>query len=516
MGVLIVKRSVAEEGSNITPAVTLEYTDTSGVVRQTNVVDGVTSITGRAPFIVKIDAGGTRSVATDGDDAAGAFLNVGYHVAYGEGLGTTWLYPEGFNYSMDEDFGPPVYLRAFTHVGTNTVVVTCKDSLNNEADISFDVVVQEPTTALTTVNIPVAAGSWGTLTSERCYTIDRGGDYSSFGIPNTNGLFEVIFKATGSGADPIIAGLTPDSRNNFSSGTRARGIRTHGVDVKNFTYGAVGCDYSGVIDGRCRGMEIAPHYFYFDNLTPFAEATANSIRYARGILMQANGAVMNNPNAQYMFIGAALGFAVVGYDMHKNANSGEHIHRGQFGDAPFRYNRIYSTVATTTWTKMNGLEVYGYTNGSAVDDWTAHDCRVGDYATAVAHGQVNGKLGYPGYRWFYHCCQFGASGDTNAGGIAGPEPQNNTLGEGDVGQTLYEGLILCGFEDCVSYRNGPASTDDVVHSAGQNLFVRNFRRNQGAGTYISSSRHNENKIPPGLEGPYIDQTTNTRPVPSTL
>jgi len=498
-------------GGSITPALTVEYVDASGVRQSTSVVSGVTSISGVAPFMVLFDASGTRSVETSGDDKEGAVRNIGYRINYGEALGTTWSYPEGAGYSMDEDLGPPVFSRAFTNVGTNNVRLRCKDSAGNEATISFDVVVAAHT-SLTTVNKPVSDGSWGTLSSSRCYTLDAGGDYTAWGTPNTNGLHNVIFAKTGSGADPIISTFRPDSRNYGTSITRAAAIRTYNVDVGAFDDGGVGFDHCSVVNGRCRtilSLGAVSSFYFNDRCASGTLAEANSIRRPRGFLLWNCGEITNTgTGGSYVLIGVASGGGMYGVDLHRTANpaSNEHVHRGIYDQFPVRYTRFRASVATQTWSKMNGLEVYGSTNGNQPDLWTSYDYKVGDYSI----GATNGIYGYPGHLCFNHACQFGASGDTNVSGIAGPEPQNN-----DIDGT-YEGLDLCGFENCWGYRTTSVSTDDEVHYGGRNLFVRNFKRNMGAGTDVSASTHNLTKVPPGWSTGYLNETTNTRPVPTAF
>lgn len=518
MGRLVLRSSIVATppggDDEITPSLVVEYVDTSGVRQRTTVVDGVTSISGVAPFLVHFDASGTRSTETDADDEAGAFHNLGYHMAYGEAIGGTWSYPASTSFSKDEDYGPPIFGRAFTATGSHTVTLTIRDSAGHENSISLTVVVAASST-LTTVNIPVSNGAWpNPFTSSRRYTLDAGGDYTAFGDIRCDTLHNIVFEKTGSGADPIVSNFRPESRNYISesgrssSTTRAANIRLMNIDAASLTINGMGFDYCGVINGTCRKYSGGAYGFYFDNRTNASqESQANSVRYVRGVFLWNCGQVTTTDN--YVVIDTFRASHWQGVDfLHNTATVVEHNQRGVWSHSSRRNCRFVNTVLHKSWIKGQGLECW---LGQAPDDWRDDD-RVGDYAG----GAESGRYGYPGRKAFFHLCQFGATGETHPNQPAGFGPQNNDAPP-LPGGGIDEGLDLCGFEDCVLFASsGSFPEGESWNYSGRNLFHRNVKYNMGAGSNVPTSTSNaSNKQPSGWDS-YLVETTNTRPVPSTL
>lgn len=482
--------------SPVTPSLLVEYVDSSGVRQSTTVVDGVTSISGVAPFLVKFDASGTRSTVSTGNTADGAAKNIGYRINYGEALGTNWTYPEGITPSKDEDLGPPLFYRAFETTGTKTVQLRCKDSDGNESTISMSVVVAASST-LTTVNIPVSDGAWPTLVSSRRYTLDAGGSYAGFGVANFNGLHNIVIEKTGSGADPIMS-ICFDSRHFFSSGAeRAANVRTQNIDVTNLNIQTVGFDYCGIINGRCRQLSTNPYGFVFDNDVS-SEAEANSIRYPRAMFLWNCGET--NSNGTYVWISSVDGGAWYGVKFNHNATGNEHCIRfSGTNNFAIRYSNFYNTQTHKTICKFQGKE---YSGGGDPPTWR-DDGRVGLYGT--------GQYGYPSANTFFDRVQFGASGEVIPETVIAIEPQNN-----DVDGTK-EGVDNCGVENCVTYAADPESFGDTVNEGGRNLFKRNFKKSLGGGAEMGfATGTRPNKIPSGWDTGYLNESTNTRPVPTAF
>lgn len=496
--------AAAAGSGDITPAMTVEYVNSSGALTSTAVVDGVTSISGVVPFLVKFDATGTRSVATDGDDEDGAFWNVGYRIDYGEAIGGTWTqFDSGPTYSKDQDTGPPIFYRVFTTTGTKTVRLKAKDSLGNEATISMSVVLSAAT-SLTTVNLPVSNGSWGTLSSNRYYTLDGGGDYRSWGRPPTNGLTNVIFGKAGSGADPRVSSFQPE--NYGYRANRAAGIRMIDIDIDEVSMDSVvGFDHCYVVNGRPRTMNAAggsQDLAYFPGAAN--ETESNQVRYPNGMVFWNTGETnTSTASTNYIAIGTIDSVGIYGGYLNHNSGTGEHNIRGTYRDLIVRYSKITNTAASQhkTFLKLGGKE-FATASQSAPTEWRS-DQRVGVWGGAA--------YGYPTRRNVFHNTQFAGPGVTIPLSMGGIAPQNN-----DIDGTK-EGSELSGIEDCTIYGTTAMNTEggDDFDLGGRSLAIRNLRYNQGAGSYMPASTGIfPNKIPTGWGGDYIDETTNTRPLPS--
>lgn len=495
----------------VTAALTVEYVDTSGARQTVNVVDGVTSISGVAPFLVHFDATDTRSTASTGDDAEGAFRNIGYRINYGEELGTTWTYPTGFNYSMDEDEGPPIFGRAFTVPGTHTVKLRVKDSQGTEDDISLTVVVAASST-LTTVHIPVTEVAWPTFESSRRYTLDAGEDYSALGCIHTDTLHNVVFEKTGTGADPIIDCLRPESREWIGSGgkslstTRAAHIRTYEIDVKDYGTRAMGADYSGVVNGRCRRYTAPGHGFEFDQRVMYGtEAQANTVRLSRGVFLWNCGQM--SATDSYVIIDGARAMHVYGVQQVHDGTGNEHNTRGVFQRSSWRYGNVYNLNQHKSWFKFQGAEQW---DGEEPTTWRSDD-RVGDYAGGVTLG----RYGYPSSYIVVHRMQLGNAGENLPTEPAGFGPQN---ADQEVTGVEVEGVEYSLYEDVVAYDDSNIGDDgNAINLGGRYLGVRNVRMDMGAGAYVQYAEITgikAVKIPDGWAVGYLQENANTRPITS--
>lgn len=513
--------TVSGGGGALTAALFADYVDSSGTFQQTEVVDGVTSISGVAPFLVKFRGYDTRSTELDGDDAEGGFRHIGYRFNYGEALGTTWSYPDGFSYSKDEDTGPPISYRAFRTAGTYTVRMKAKDSADNEDTVSLTVVVAASST-LTTVNIPVSDGAWPTWVSSRRYTLDAGGDYSSFGAIDIRSLHNIVIEKTGSGADPIVSECKFDGRVYYNSAvTRTAHVRLVNIDCGGHHGYPVGFDFCGYIGGRCRNMGFESTTFYWqDRCSLGTRAEADSVRYARGLFFWECGEINEQDPATYgsydYVVPAPVIHSMCFYGVNlrhrtqmTNMTIAEHNIRGSWGETVWRYCKIENDLPRGSWVKGTG---HTKPDHGAPDPWHA-DMLVGDYDTQIALGTVNGypggMYGVPGQRSFFHNVQFHDSGSTYPSAYIGFGPQNND------NDGTSEACELCGYEDCVIYGTGSGGGANFT---GLNLFMRNVRLEMGTGAYVgmTSTGSGSIKTSPGYDTGYLDEDANTRPVPSAF
>lgn len=480
----------------LTPSVVLTYADASGVVQSTTVVNGVTSITGVAPFIVHLDASGSRSDIAGGDTAPGAWHNIGYLMHYGEGLGGTW---EHSTLSRDYDMGPPMFGRVFTVPGSRLVRLKCRHA-DGEATIQFTVVVQSPPTP---THIPVSAGSWPTWASGTHYTLEAGGDYSSWGDIVTSGLDNILISKAGSGADPIISGFRPDNRQyvNVANVKRAANVRLLNIDCAAYYHGVVGHDFCGVVNGRVRQIQGAAEEFFFDNgySTGRTVNELNNIRHTQGSTLWNTGELNANSGDNYVYFVTGVRAIVQGVRMNKNnAVGGAHVLRGTHFKSVFRHNNLMCTGTTTSLIKLGGFES-PYTDIPA--DWTAHNLRVGD----ASNGQ---RYPYPVQQTVFADTLLGGSGQTLPNLTFSAAPQNNDSG------FPREGADMVAFENMRYFTNAPVSQfNDASSLGGRNLSVRNVRY-ASSGYPSVSTGVSPNRIPIDWDGPYVVENANTRPVPT--
>ncbi len=493
-----VERINAAAGNGaITPSLVVEYVDTSGV-RQTRTVaaDGSTSITGVAPFLVHFDATGTRSVVTTGDSEPEAYNNIGYRLNSGEAIGGTWTYG---GRSRDEDTGPPIFGRVYTQTGTFTARLRCRDSESNESTRSFTVVVTAPPTAAL---ITVASGSWPTFTSGSHYSLEAGGNYTSFGQLSCDALHNILFSKSGSGADPIISTFQPDSRNNVDSViTAARNIRIQDIDCASFTPSNVGFQYCGAVRGRVR-RSFPPSYSDGSNATQ-----RNNHRYPRGMFLWDTGEMNPDVGEQYVWLTAGRHVHLAGVVMHKNGAAGNHTVRSLHHKSSMRHCNFYATVAVVTHFKQQALEVTA--GDGQPDSWEINDDR-------VRPSDGSRKYGYPNSYFVLHSNQFDRAGTTLADNAVAIAPQFDDTPAPD------EGHEFNALEDCIAANaNFNNQNPNVVDLGGRYLSVRNVRMSMGTGTYatLGNGSKNSNNIPPGWNNPgsvNLVESVNTRPVPTAF
>lgn len=473
--------------SEITQSVVAEYVDTSGNLQFTTLTEGAT-ITGVAPFLVHFNALGTRSTDTNADDEPGAYYNIGTRWDWDEQVGETWSLT-GRSKAQDVG-GPPIIGRAFVETGAHTVRCRQRDTLGNEATLTFTVQVNAPPTATL---IPVSAGSWPSFSSGSHYTLEAGGNYSSFGTLSCNGLHNIVFSKTGSGADPIIPNFAPEGRAFVTSSPlpRARHIRIKDIDTGRLTMNTVGFVHCGAVGGRVRGIG-SPNYTGSYNFVGSSQRPY--FYYPRGVFLWDCGEVTATAgsNGQYVWIDAARRLHVVNCDFHKEGSAGNHCVRMGGDQSAWRNTRFRSSVSAVTLYKSQGEGFVA---------WDQSSDNVGD--------GVSSATGYTHEKNYHWGCIYNATGSSIPQIGVTWEPQNDTSAEG---------VQLCVVEDSVSAQSSIESLGNFgVWMGGRNVGVRNLRGSNGTGSYFTGlTAHHDGALPPEWQGPYIQESANSRPVPSAF
>lgn len=477
--------------STVTPVLSVGYVDTSGNRQMTSVIDGVTTITGVAPFFVEFHGDLSVSEQTDSDTPQEAFWNLGFLINYGEALGGNWSVS---GRPKDTDRGFPIFAHGYTTVGTHQARMTCRDSAGNQAFIRVNIVVTAPGagTNMTSGVIP-------TFTSNTVYNAPAGGTWGNI-TNQLNGLHNVIIRKSGSGADPVFGNVYLDSRNEPNTAiTRSRGIRFLNCDIANLTWGNVGHDYCAAIGGRVRVLTIPNMYYAADQVLAqgMTSQQAQNVRTAKGLLLQDTGQ-LGDTGGGYVIIGEMRGLHLKNVTSVK-ATTGNHNIRGVFEGTSFRHCLLNNTVAgSVSYWKFQGWEC---TTGVSLptlkgtpDAWPSTDMVV-----TAAGGR---RLGLPSSRVAVVDCLHGLSGSDQPDANAGFGPENNVA-------EPAQGCELAGFEYCNWFWTTNWYDIDLT---GRYLGRRECFLNNGAGgsVNVSTNVNHPNRTPDGWAGPTY--TTGTRPV----
>lgn len=507
--------NVPAPSGTLSPAMTLEYVDEQGVRQLVQVVNGQTTVSGVAPFLVKMDASSTRAPTAFQaqtaipDPEAYAFLMVGYRLNYGENRGGVWPYPQGASLSRDEDTGPPIFSHVYRNPGSYSVRMRTRDTLGNEATVQFNIVVNSPPSPTL---IRSSDGRWPNFVSGRRYALEANGDYRSFGSLETGGLHNIVFEKTGTGADPIISTFSPDGRSKFSATRqfefRAAHIRLVNIDVGHFMEGQRGFDYVGVIGGIVRRYTDGGHSNLWHEGN---DIVRSNVRYSHGLFLQ---------DTEVRSTAAGYGYVIIGTFNGLHAKNTRFVHT-ENGPTTYRMLRIYganSTFRNNLWFSQvdggaaNGLTIglYGI-RGQGPIRWRTDDT-VGPI-TATSNNQSYGYLSEKSIL------------QNNQMYAAGSFLTNGTVAMG--GGNFEDGLLifprLVGMEDNVYFpTNMISQLGELANSggmSGQYAFWRNNRKDMGRGSYISANTDPPNRSAGDLttfNGPYFIETQNTRPVPSNF
>lgn len=494
------------EPSDLTVSLAIRYLGTDGTVQDVDASAGDTTITVDAPAYVYFDAIGSRSVETDADDKPGAMLYLGYEWDFGEPLEGNWPFagPQGA-VRIGRERRAPRAAHVYTLPGTRTARVRVKDSADREVTRSVTIVVRDPLTNMTRVDLTTGSGAWPTLQSNRVYTLN--GNYSSWGVPNLNGLTNIVFMPhPDATSTPTIAGITLDTRTEGSLNTtitRPRGIRTDGIDVGPLRWGMVGFDWCSFSNGRVSssGGSYAQGYIFQEAVNNSRGATvANNIRLPMGLCLWNTGEC-NSFSGDFGMYGNETYCAFYGVDLNKeNATAGAQVFRGRWRKSMFRHCRFRCSGTSTGYGRFEGGECRA-SQGNVPDEWR-EDTRAGDYAAGELYGYAAEDCDVTN-------CVMGAAGETRPANGIGTGPQNNDAGFPAQGQRY------CYFENVEFYDHGT----NVSAAFGGGLWVgaRHLRYSTGGNvpiTWNNGGTGNPNRLPAGENGPNINETTSTRPVPT--
>ncbi len=490
----------------------VEYVDAQGVRQLTQVVNGQTTVSGVAPFLVKFDASGTRAPTAFQaqtaipDPEAYAFLMAGYRLNYGENRGGVWPYPQGSSYSRDEDTGPPMFSYVYRTPGSYNVRMRTRDTRGNEATVQFNIVVNSPPAPTL---IRASDGRWPNFVSGRRYTLEANGDYRSFGTLETGGLHNLVFEKTGTGADPRISNFSPDGRSKFSatqqSEFRAAHIRLMNIDIDHFSQGQRGFDYVGIIGGTVRRFSEGGQRFGWHEGN---DINRSNVRYARGLFLE---------DTEMRSTAAGNGYIMFGTFNGLHARNTRFMHM-ENGPATYLMLRVYGsnfTFRNNLWfAQVDG----GLGNGTligmlALDGQSPVQWRTDDTAGPIGGTSNSQAYGYISEKQILQHNQMHAEGSfvTNAvAAVGGGNPAGSLL--------VYPRLI--GMEDNVFHPTGNVGRlGQNGQLSGQHVFWRNNRKDMGRGDYIPADTSVPNRNVGDyttFHGPALIESANTRPVPSNF
>lgn len=467
----------------LTHSLSLEYVDGSGVLQSVTATPG-SGATITLPLGSKLwlDASASRSVATDADTEGEAWTGLGHRFDSGETLAETWSLA-GTNKNVTTGAGISSFV--YKTSGTFTLRHWIRDTAGRQSLLTVTVTV--PALAAGT-DISVG-GSWPAFTSNTVYNLAAGTDHSAKGVANLTGLHNVVFRKTGGGADPIIAGITlhATGRSNTAQ-TRTRGCRTIGIDVAVVNEGRMGSLYCGVVLGRCRRYEPSPTQYFWENEAS-TQNEKDNIRFARGFTFWDSGETNSN-STNYVNIDTAKNLTMRNADFRKTTgDSGQHVFRGWFEGLDMQYCRLRSSVNTSSYCKITGAD-----NGATFDAWPSDD----------KLGVWNGALYRPVCRKIVLAHNiYGAAGNTE------PSAQDIEIcpENGDTGSP-DQAIELASLEDNVWYL--ASATNINAYFGGRHILRNNNKANLGAGgemSYVDGTRYE--RVPLAYQGPY---KTTARPV----
>ncbi len=471
----------APEPSGITPVLTAEWVDTSGVLHTTEVIDGVTTISAVVPFSVEFSAIGTVSTLEDSNTVAKGAHALGFHYHFGEETTETWA-TTGQPKVIQR--GPPVAGYVFRETGTKQVVLKIRNSAGAQEQIRCNLVLSAPGAGTN-----MTSGVLPTFVSGGVYNAPAGGVWPDI-TSQLNGLHDIIIRKTGSGADPRFGEVSLDNRNepNFPI-TRSSGIRFLNCDVARVKFGNVGFDGCAFVGGRVRALELYNMYSAAEQLIAQSRTAqqAQNVRMARGLFLHDTGE-MNDSGGGYVVIGEMRGLHVNGAVMRKTSTA-QHNTRGVFMNTTFSNCLITNSVAGSVgYFKGQGWEC---TNASTPDPWPDN----GMVVAVDGDGLPTRILGLP--IWTTYCTDviFGDSGSDQPDANGGYSPENNNP-EAD------QGAGWCSFDFC---RTVWTSTWYTFDGSGQ--YIRSdYRLNMGAGAQVGTAMgvNHTNRVPPGWNGPYAE------------
>lgn len=515
----------SEPSTDVLPALVVEYVDTSGNRQTQTVMDGLTSITVQAPGLVQFDATGSRGTQSGVDDTEGlAMVNLGYHMVYGDFMGGTWAIS---GETKDSDVGPPLFGHPYETVGSYNAILVVADSLGREATVTLNINVVAPTNVVT-----LTTGWPSTFASDTEYRIATDTNRDSWGVAECEGVKNVVIRGFGSGAPPLIAGVNFEVRTDeawaddtrtrtpIPLSSRSKHVRVVNCNVGAVTYGSIGFDYCGLVNGSVRagglirgGLEL--HYSYRMAMADAThrEARCNNHRWYRGYFIWNVGTVTSESGGACWF-GGGRSVHMAGVTLLKNTGDDESWPiRPYLEKSALRHCKFRSTVETVTLFKGCPKIARPGVPGEQNSEDTFGDFAT-EFAVYTANGNAEACLGYVlgSKNTFVHLCQMGESGDYAQIYFGELSPQNEAIPTDPVtGDTAWETCNYSGFEDCWTGDN----RDVILHLGGTHLFAKGNRRNLGAGAAVTVET-SYRILKSYVDDPYYVESTNTRPIPSTV
>ncbi|MBL9022205.1 MAG: PKD domain-containing protein [Myxococcales bacterium] len=487
----------------------VSHLDPSGEVQRVAVSSGVTSITVVAPAYVYFDASESRSEAPDASDKAGALLNLGFEWDSGDpvdGNDWSWGGPRG---PVQKGRGRFTAREAhyYSNPGTYTMQLRVRDSAGREGSVSLTVEVLDPLTELTRVDLSADMGQWPSLASHHVYTLS--GDLTGWGDLDLTGLVNVVFiPHPDSPAAPTLSGVTLDRRTEGALGetiTRPRGIRFDGVDCGSVRWGMTGFDWCAFGNGRVSSIDAAFAQAYVWSqavVNGLGAEVANNIRFPIGLLLWNTGECGGSGSPYVLFSPGITKAAYYGVDFHKSdGGGGGQVFRGRWRQSIFRHCRFRNTGPSTGYGRFEGGECRE-ANGGVPDPWR-DDGRVGDYDGGYLYG-------YAAEDNDITSCVMGADGASVPVAGFGAGPENNLPDFPNQGQRYcyYENIAVHG--DVLG-----TSLNAAAFGGGLWVGARHVRFGDGTSVDIDISPNTE-RLPPGENGPYIEEETSSRPEPTPL
>lgn len=275
---------------------------------------------GPAPLAVFFDATGT----TDSNSAVSTFREIGYRFTFGDASGT-WAYS---GKPKDQQIGAPLAAHVFEKPGTYTVQVTAKDAAGASSTASTVITVESPdsyfsstkTVCLSTssdfAGCPAGAqqianaSSYPAFQSGTRYLLHRGQDFTGLGEisygSGQNGLSDSQLGAFGSGAKPLVGGITVISGSGAS--TWHKRVVVMDLDSGNIKQDTGGYDLLVFRNTLNRGgsIVIADTYVYYSG------TTAGGLPAPQNIFVVENDIDKNYTGNVNAITGNAMRFAIMG------------------------------------------------------------------------------------------------------------------------------------------------------------------------------------------------------------
>lgn len=433
-------------------------------------------ITGVTPLQVWFDATGSRSVATDADDEAGAWANMSYRF---DAAGAT---PAG-NWSLtgkpkNRIEGPPKTFFMLEEAGTHTITLTVVDREGRQGSITITAVLTAPG-AGTNVG---AGGSWPTITDKMVLRLERGVNHTAKGTLSLAGREGVRIEPFGEGAAPIVSRIDFDDRYEEASPVqRTRNCTINGINVGIVGESLIGQEFCAVLNH--------PGTFYYAPSTQslgWQVSTANqtirdNMAFPVGMgFWNCAGITCWPDNYVFIHFGKYWGFRNCVLDKN-TGDAGQHVLRGGWDTLDLRGNLLENTAATSSYAKITGWD-----NGPkalpVIDAWPVAD----------RYGVWNGAPYKPLSRYILiEDNDFGSASSASASQLLiEAMPENDDEGS-EVELNQYVSVINNRF-----YYT-PGETKYVGFGAKDVLYYNN-KMNSGAGAEIEYGTNlRTNRLPDG-------------------